>query len=168
MQSQYASLSGEPIGNDMGVMGYPVIAALVTGPLALVGGYVGAALTRRTEYEKWLRQERSTVFAEFLRQLYETQKRAQDAIYSTEEIQIREIRVSEIFHDLTAHAGIVRLYLHPDDRTPFSACVKEFAVAHSPSFDQRTRFKKSESAFEHVQALFERTMGVRRNPRYKG
>jgi hypothetical protein len=98
----------------MAVMAYPVIAAVVTGLLALAGGFAGAALTRRTEYEKWLRQERSTVFAEFLRQLYEAQAQALDAIYSTEGTELmRDIRVSEVFQTLMAHAGVVRLYLHP-------------------------------------------------------
>jgi hypothetical protein len=141
---------------------YPVIAAVVTGLLALAGGFAGAFLTRRNEYEKWLRQERSTVFATFLRQLYEAQAKAIDVIYSTEGTDLmRDIQLSEIFQGLAAHAGVVRLYLQPDDRAAFSACIREFTAVHSPSIDQMLRLKKSESALEHVQATFERTIGLR-------
>lgn len=142
----------------------PVIVAVVTGLLALLGGFAGAALTRRTEYEKWLRQERSAVFAEFLRQLYKAKSDATDAIYSTEGSELmRDIRVSEIFLALKAQEDIVRLYLHPDDRDEFSACMREFAVVHSPATDQMHRLKKSEESLNHVQAVFERSIGADRN-----
>ena len=73
-----------------------MIVAVVAGLFALLGGFAGAALTRRTEYEKWLRQERSIVFAEFIRQLYKPKADATDAIYSTEGTELmRDIRVSE-------------------------------------------------------------------------
>ncbi|MFC3110852.1 hypothetical protein ACFOFO_23350 [Undibacterium arcticum] len=58
----------------------PIIVAFVSGLLALLSGCAGAALTRRTEYDKWLRQERSTVFAEFWRQLYKAKVDATNAI----------------------------------------------------------------------------------------
>jgi hypothetical protein len=48
----------------------PIIVTLPTGGFALVGGFLGARLARRTEYEKRLRQERSAAFAEFWRQLH--------------------------------------------------------------------------------------------------
>lgn len=43
----------------------PIIVAVVSGFFAWLGGFFGAWLARRTEYEKWLRQERSAAFAEF-------------------------------------------------------------------------------------------------------
>ncbi|HEX7649190.1 MAG TPA: hypothetical protein VF450_17465 [Noviherbaspirillum sp.] len=141
-----------------------MIVAVVAGLFALLGGFAGAALTRRTEYEKWLRQERSTVFAEYLRQLYKAQKEATDAIYSTEGTELmRDIRVSEIFVALKAQEGIVRLYLHPDDREEFTKRMREFEVAHSPTADQMLRLKKTEAALNHVQAVFERTIGARQH-----
>ena len=41
----------------------PVVIAVVAGLFSLLGAFAGAVLTRRTEYEKWLRQNRSEVFA---------------------------------------------------------------------------------------------------------
>lgn len=145
----------------MGPTIFTVVAALITGASALIGGFVGAAFTRRHEYDKWLRQERSTVFAEFLRQMYEAQAKAVDVIYSAEETDLmRDIKVSEIFIGLTAQAAIVRLYLSVDDREAFSASIREFAAVHSPSFDQMLRLKKSEATITHVQATFELTLGL--------
>lgn len=140
----------------------PMIVAVVAGLFALLGGFAGAALARRTEYEKWLRQVRSTVFAEFLRQLYKAKADATDAIYSTDGTELmRDIRVSEIFLAMKAQEGMVRLYLHPDDRDKFSACMRDFEVVHSPSTDQSMRLNRSEKVLKHVQEVFERAIGTR-------
>jgi len=139
----------------------PVTVAVVAGLFALLGGFAGAALTRRTEYEKWLRQERSTVFAEFFRQLYKAKAEAMDAIYSADGDELmRDIKVSEIFLGLKAQEGLVRLYLHPDDRAEFTEHMNEFAVVHSLSATQTMRIRKSEATLHHIQAVFERTIGA--------
>lgn len=143
----------------MGPTIFTVVAAIVTGVLALIGGFTGAALARRNEYEKWLRQERSTVFTTFLRQMYDAQAKAIDVIYSSDEAAlVRDIKVSEIFFALTAQAGVVRLYLNPDDREAFSVLVREFAAVHSPTVDQMLRLKKSEATVVQIQTTFERTL----------
>ncbi|RJF92664.1 hypothetical protein [Noviherbaspirillum saxi] len=140
----------------------PIIVALVAGFFSLLGGFFGAKLTRRTEYEKWLRQERGTVFGEFLRQINKAQAEALDAIYSTERTDLmRDIRVSEIFQPLRAQENIVRLYLHPDDRQAFSEEISKFIVAYSPTTEQMKRLKQSEATLKHVQEVFERTIFVR-------
>ncbi len=61
-----------------------LIVALTSGGLALVGGYVGAYLTRRTEHEKWLRRERSVAFAEVLRQLHVALEQAIPVLFRIE------------------------------------------------------------------------------------
>ena len=62
----------------------PIIVAVVSGLFALLGGFFGAWLARRTEYEKWLRQERSAAFAEFLKQLHAVREKAIDATYAAD------------------------------------------------------------------------------------
>lgn len=139
----------------------PILVAVVAGFFSLLGGFFGAKLARRSEYEKWLRQERSTVFGEFLRQINKAQAEALDAIYSTEGTDLmRDIRVSEIFQPLRAQVNIVRLYLHPDDRQAFSEEISKFAVAYSATGEQMKRLKQSDVTFKHVQEVFERTLSV--------
>lgn len=76
----------------------PIIVAVVSGLFALLGGFIGAWLARRTEYEKWLRQERSAAFAEFIRQLHSVREKATDAIYASDlSAQQRDMKVTELF-----------------------------------------------------------------------
>lgn len=89
-----------------------IVQALVGGLLALVGGFFGAWLTRRTEYEKWLRQQRSTEFAAFIRRLHEVRLEASNAIYSTEgDEQLRSMNAAELFVGLRKYESIARLYM---------------------------------------------------------
>lgn len=46
-----------------------VVIAFVAGLFSRLGAFAGAFLARRTEYFKWLRQNRSETFAEFLAKL---------------------------------------------------------------------------------------------------
>ena len=57
------------------------IPGVVAGVFALLGAFAGAALTRGTEYEKWLRQVRTEAFATLLRELHDTRLYATTAYY---------------------------------------------------------------------------------------
>jgi hypothetical protein len=95
----------------------PLLTALASGLLALLGAFTGAALVRRTEYEKWLRQEKGAAFATLLRELHETRLAASDAMYdmSVPEIQ-RSIRANEHYAKLRQHVGVARLYMSESSR----------------------------------------------------
>lgn len=136
----------------------PIIVAMVSGLFALLGGFFGAWLARRTEYEKWLRQERSTAFAEYLRQLHEAREKALDTLYDNLSEQELGLKVNEIFLGLNAQENIVRLYLSPADRDKFSELQKKLWLLHSPGTTQATRIEKVEGALKQIQAIFERTV----------
>jgi hypothetical protein len=40
-----------------------IVIAITAGLFSLLGAFAGAALARRTDYERWLRENRSEVFA---------------------------------------------------------------------------------------------------------
>jgi hypothetical protein len=133
--------------------------ALVSGLFALLGGFTGAWLSRRSEYEKWLRQERSTAFAEFLRQVHAVREKAisvvHDASLSTSE---REMKVTELFLSLEGSEGVVRLYLPEGDRKMFSDLRHELWVLHGVSGDQTRRIREVENVLSDIQGLLERTL----------
>ena len=62
----------------------PTAQLTATALFALLGAFFGAWLTRRSEYEKWYRQEKSNAFAEYLRQLHDARLRASDIYYGTD------------------------------------------------------------------------------------
>jgi uncharacterized membrane protein YfcA len=47
----------------------PILLALVAGLFSLLGAFAGAFLARRTEYEKWLRQNRAEAFGLLMQRL---------------------------------------------------------------------------------------------------
>lgn len=139
--------------------GLPIIVATVAGLFALLGGFFGAWLARRTEYEKWLRQERSAAFAEFLRQLNAVREKAIDVVHAPElSEQQRDIKVTELFVGLNGQENIVRLYLKSCDRDRFSNLKKQLWILHSPCTNQSRRIKEVEEVLSEVQSIFEKTI----------
>lgn len=137
----------------------PMLAAFVSGLFALLGGFAGAWLARRTEYEKWLRQERSTAFAEFLRQLHAAHLGATDLLYDHGlSAEGRAMKITELFIGLNSQEGIVRLYLKPRDRENFSDLKKQFGLLYAPETDQKTRVKKVDGLLSDIQSIFEGTI----------
>ena len=136
-----------------------IIVAFVSGLFALLGGFFGALLSRRTEYEKWLRQERSIAFAEFINQSHKIQNQAVDIIYdSSISIQERDIKITEIFNDLTSQENIVRLYLKKNDRKRFSRLKHDMWVAHGSEIEQSERLKIINNIMSDFQDIFEKTI----------
>ena len=93
-----------------------ILVAFFAGLFSLLGAFVGAWLARRTEYDKWLRQERSVAFADFLRGIHGVLMKSTDFIYNvslTEEE--RDLKVTELFVELNSQEGITRLFLSRGD-----------------------------------------------------
>lgn len=137
----------------------PIIVAIVSGLSALLGGFFGAWLARRTEYEKWLRKERSTTFAEFLKQVHSVREKATDILYAEGfSERERDIKITELFVGLSAQENIVRLYLKESDRKKFSELKHELWTLLSPTTEQTRRIKNLDKALSEIQSIFERTI----------
>lgn len=134
-----------------------ILAALVAGLLALVGGYLGAWASRRTEYEKWLRQERSAAFASFLRELHKTWLEFPSGVLRNPAISPDADRyITESIVKLEPHKNIVRLYLDEKDREPFSKLVHEIWVAQTSSaLSEASSSAKTQQAMLAIQRIFE-------------
>lgn len=129
--------------------------AFVSGLLVLLGGFGGAFLARRTDYEKWLRQVRSQSFADFLMQAQSFQTRAIDISHTPMPSPKRDIAVTELFMNVEMHKQIVRLYLDPQDRDLFEELVAELKVAMNPNREQGERSGKFDHALKEIQSIFE-------------
>ena len=132
--------------------------AVVSGIFFLAGGFLGAFLTRRTEYEKWLRQERCLAFAEFLRQLHTVLEKAIPILSGSEPKQQQDLKVTELFMGLNAQEYIVRLYLPANDRESFSELTKQLWLLYSPSTQMESRIPGAKEILRKIQSLFERTI----------
>ncbi len=136
-----------------------IIVPVVSGLFALLGGFFGTWLARRTEYEKWLRQERSAAFAEFLKQLHTVREKAIDATYAPDlSEQQRDMKVTELFVGLNGQENIVRLYLKPTDREKFSKLKHDLWLLHGPRAEQSQRIQKVDSLLSEIQSIFEKTI----------
>lgn len=136
-----------------------IIVSIVTGVFALLGGFSGAWIARRTEYGKWLRQERTAAFAEFLRQIHSARQKAIDFIYDDSILEsVRDEKTTQILVGLNGQENIVRLYLRDVDRERFSKLKEELAVLLSPMTDQRKRIGNVDRVLSEIQSIFEKTI----------
>ncbi len=130
--------------------------AIITGLLALLGSFVGTLLSRRSDYEKWLRQEQSISFGTFLREVLRVHQKSLDIIHS--QSQQRDIEITELFMELEIHKQIARLYLKADDRDKLDLLVNELRAALNPDGDQGRRMQEVQRILAEVQSIFEATL----------
>lgn len=136
-----------------------LLSPMIAGLFALLGGFLGAWLTKRTEYEKWLRQERAIAFATFLRQILDVYQQAVGVVHNTDWTAERRDRViTELFVSLSAQENVVRLYLKPVDRGCFSELIQELWLLFSTIVNQGKRNTRSKEIFKEIQSMFERTL----------
>ncbi|MEA3260574.1 MAG: hypothetical protein U9Q93_11020 [Pseudomonadota bacterium] len=136
-----------------------MLVAVISGLFALLGGFLGAFLTRRTEYQKWLRQQQSTAFSDFIKEINCLRQKAVDIIYDSKlSEEERNMAISECFHELNSQENIVRLYLTGSNRERFSELKEEIWSAYSPTVNQTTRLNKLKAATDGIQAIFENVL----------
>lgn len=136
-------------------MGIAVLTGFGTGALALVGAFVGALMTRRSEYERWYRQVKSEALAEFLRQLWDTRIDVSDAYYSGQGDGLsRSVKAGEAFVRLEKYAGIARLYMSPSARVTLADWLNTLRVECTGNGGP-ARSSKAGDIMKDLQALLE-------------
>lgn len=133
-----------------------ILVATVSGLFALLGGFFGAWLTRRTEYEKWLRQSKSETFARFLELISKAQMDAIDAFHdSSLNDQQQDLRVTETYLPAFEYGRVVRLYLPKCKRDRFSQLAKEVWLLHSQRSLGDSRLARMNEKLGQIQELLE-------------
>lgn len=136
-----------------------IIPGVVAGLFALLGAFFGAALTRRTEYEKWLRQARTESFATFLHELHDTRLIATTTYYDqpgTE--QEKSMEVTEAFVRFGKHVAHARLFMSEGGRAEVSSLVNELWVNCTADGGPGSRPIQLKQIMEDLQAVVEREL----------
>jgi hypothetical protein len=133
-----------------------IVVAVAAGLFSLLGAFAGAALARRTDYKKWLRENRSEVFAKFLELLSEAQKNATNAMFDNAMEQLaQDIKVTEAYRPALDCARVVCLYLPKEKRKEFRQLAQEFWALHSTRDMGDSRLLKMPEKLEAIQKIFE-------------
>ena len=121
--------------------------------------FAGAALTRRTEYEKWLRQERTQAFATFLKELHDTRLLASKVYYDEAgEEFTKSMKVTEAFTLLQKSLNIARLFMSQPGRDEVSKLATEIWVNCTVQGGPANRVTQTKQLMEQVQAVIEREL----------
>lgn len=136
-----------------------VVPGVVAGLFALVGAFIGAALTRRTEYEKWLRQERTEAFATFLRELHDTRLLATAAFYDEPGTELgKSVKATEAFTRLEKHVARARLFMSGAGREELSSLVHELWVNCTAEGGPVNRGNQIKDHMHRIQCVLEREL----------
>lgn len=130
--------------------------AVTAGLFSLLGAFAGAALTRRSDYEKWLRENRTEVFAKFLNLLSDAQINTTDAMYdmTLEKIQ-QDIKITKAYLPAIDYARVVCLYLPKGKRSQFRQLTQDLWALHSTRSLEASRLQKMTEKLEEIQKIFE-------------
>lgn len=125
----------------------------------MLGAFTGAALTRRTEFEKWLRQARTEAFAAFLRELHETRLYATHVYYDepgTE--QEKSMKVTEAFTRFNKHLALTRLFISEVGREELSSLVNTLWVNCTVQGGPANRVNQLKELMQNIQVVLEREL----------
>lgn len=133
-----------------------ILATYASGLFALLGVVLGAWLGRRSEYEKWRRQNQSETFAQFLKMLSEAQHQAINTFHdSSLSDQEQDIHVTEIYHPVLEYSRVVMLYLSNKNRERFSKLANEVWSLHAGREFGDSRLSTMRNKVDEIQKIFE-------------
>ena len=136
-----------------------VILAIFIGCFSLLGSALGAFFSRRSEYEKWHRQNKGEVFARFLEFMSKAREKTTILLYdlSLEKLQ-RDIRVTEAYTPALDYIRVVRLYISAKQRDRFEKLAKEIWSLHSSESLGQCRLKTMNEKLDYIQSIFEQEL----------
>jgi len=133
--------------------------SLINGLSALVGAFLGAFLTRQSQYHKWVLEQRAVAFSEFLCRYETARERATDILVMTgEESTSQQLDVLDAYHPMLSYAKVVRLYLPEDMREEFTRLANEVWALHSNTDLGDKRLNTMEQRLNRIQDIFESSL----------
>ena len=128
----------------------------VAGLFALLGAMIGAALSRRTEYEKWLRQARTEAFAVLVREVHVTREYATIAYYDEGESEPdKSMKITQSFVVLERHISLARLFMSSAGRLELTALVKKLWLSCDTKGGPANGGVQIKENMEKIQSLLE-------------
>ena len=133
-----------------------LLLAFASGLFSLLGGLLGVFLARRTQYEKWLRESRSQVYAKFIELIQNARRNTTDAIYdqSLDKSQ-RDIKITDYYNTALDYMKIVRLYLPKSLRNDFEKLGREIWSLHANIDSGQSRLTVLDKKLNDIQEIFE-------------
>lgn len=135
-----------------------ILITIVAGLSSLLGAFAGAALSRKSDHLKWLRENQSEVFASFLEKLQAARHTAFELkVEHAKDESKRSWEITKAFGEAMRHERIVRLYLKDGHREEFSELVQKYWKATAK--DSENNSEPSEPSAKHcinrIQEIFE-------------
>ena len=123
---------------------------------ALLGGFIGAYFTKQNQHHKWLLERQAEAFSKFLQLLDEAHFKATDFLHDRQLANTeREIKILEAYQQVFIQAKIVRLYLLPEHRVPFTNFTKEYWTRHASRDLVDNRLAAMSKILDQIQTIFE-------------
>jgi len=133
--------------------------AIISGICALIGGFIGAFVHRKTQHQNWLLERRAEVFADFLQTLEkcrdETSKYFRE---SPQEGMEKEQKIIDFYQPAISHAKITRLFLKDESKDKIDKLVNEVYAIHSSKNLGDTRIKTMLKKLEEIQTILEENL----------
>lgn len=137
-------------------MDIQLIVGFVAGLFSLLGAFLGAYLARRTQYEKWLIENRSEVFAKFLDLVHKAREKATTILFdSTSDALHNNTMVTQIYSSPINYSKIVSLYLPKNQREKFQNLTDEIWALHAIKDLSSARHQKMDEKLKEIQEIFE-------------
>jgi hypothetical protein len=136
-----------------------IVIALITSLFALLGAFTGSALSRRSEYEKWPRQERTQAFSVLITELHATRIYASVAYYDepgTE--QEKSIKVAEAFARFQRYASTARLFMSDGSRKQLSGLTNDLCISCTVQGGPANRGGQIAELLTQIQAVLEQEL----------
>src|SRR3954468_2593230 len=106
---------------------------ILAGLFALLGGWIGARLTRATEQERWLREARAEAFAKLWSVLNECEDKIYDGKRDLADGESPELWIGQQMWPAYNQGRIVRLFLAPTRRKQLFDALMKIEGGHYPS-----------------------------------
>ncbi len=133
--------------------------AIIAGLFSLLGAFAGAFLARRTQYQKWLLENRSEVFAKFLELMHEAREEVANILFEEKSEELpKAIKITEMYSKPLNYVKIVRLYLPKKERERFQQLINEVWSLHSDRDLGDSRLLTMKKKLDEIQEIFESSL----------
>lgn len=136
-----------------------VIIVIITAIFSLLGSFFGAFLARRTQYQKWLLENRSEVFTKFLELMDQAREEASNILFEESSDEFSSaIRITEKYIKPINYAKVVRLYLPKAEREKFQQLANQVWALHSDKELGDSRLATMGKKMDEIQMIFESSL----------
>lgn len=133
-----------------------MLTAIISGILALVGGFLGAFMHRKTQHQNWLLEKRAEIFTDLLKTI---EKCRDDASKYLRESPSKGMETEQKFLDIyqpaISYAKIARLFLKDCSKDEVDGLVSKIYALHSSRGLGDGRYKGMINQLNKLQHILE-------------